>query len=103
MICLDTFTERAAILEYDHGMSRFAAETEAARRQGVQRWEAINEIKQRNPQGQRDQRAEVQRDAAHDVSRVQRHPAQQGRPMPERSVQAGRGGLELLALRMERR
>lgn len=37
----ERFEETAAILEFDEGMARFDAETEAARRQGVQRWEAM--------------------------------------------------------------
>lgn len=38
---VDIFQERAAILEYCEGMTRFEAETEAARRQGLKRWEAL--------------------------------------------------------------
>jgi len=45
VIDVDQFEERAAILEYCDGMSRFEAETEAAKRQGVKRWEALKECK----------------------------------------------------------
>lgn len=42
MFDADAFSERAAILEYDAGFSRFEAETLAAKYQGVSRLEAIN-------------------------------------------------------------
>lgn len=45
MIDVDQFEERAAIMEFDGGMSRFRAETEAAKAQGVQRWQALKEAK----------------------------------------------------------
>ncbi len=38
---LDRYENTAAWLEHCDGMTRFQAETEAARRQGLQRWEAI--------------------------------------------------------------
>jgi len=43
----DQFEQTAAWLEYCDGMSRFAAETEAARRQGVLRKEALDHAKKR--------------------------------------------------------
>lgn len=43
---IDRFEGTAAWLEYCDGMTRFAAETEAARRQGMTRWEAMNEIRE---------------------------------------------------------
>jgi len=45
MIDLDAFEERAAIMEFDGGMTRFQAETEAAKLQGVTRWEALQHAK----------------------------------------------------------
>ena len=42
MIDLDAYEQTAAWLEYCDGMSRFEAETEAARRQGKKRFEVIN-------------------------------------------------------------
>ncbi len=41
MFDVDAFEERAAIVEYDGGLSRFRAETAAAAAQGVSRHEAI--------------------------------------------------------------
>ena len=38
----EAFEERAAIMEFDAGMSRFAAETEAAKAQGKTRWEVLD-------------------------------------------------------------
>ena len=45
MIDLDAFEERAAIMQYDGGMSRYQAETEAARAQGKTRWEVLDYAK----------------------------------------------------------
>ena len=42
MIDLDAYEQTAAWLEYCDGMSRFEAETEAARRQGLKRHEVKN-------------------------------------------------------------
>ena len=44
---LDAFEERAAIAEFDGGLSRFQAETLAAQAQGFERWEAIGAISKR--------------------------------------------------------
>lgn len=41
----DAFEERAAICEFCAGMSRFDAETYAARQQGVDRWQALKFVK----------------------------------------------------------
>jgi hypothetical protein len=40
----EAFEERAAIMEFDGGMTRFQAETMAAKAQGVSRWEAIGNV-----------------------------------------------------------
>lgn len=40
------FQERAAIMEYDAGISRFEAETLAAKEQGVPRHEAVKICRQ---------------------------------------------------------
>ena len=45
MFNIDQFEERAAICEFDGGMSRFAAETAAAREQGLARWEALKFVR----------------------------------------------------------
>lgn len=47
---IDAFEERAAIIEFDGGLSRFEAETLAAQAQGVSRWQAL-EIIRCNQQG----------------------------------------------------
>lgn len=39
------FEERAAIAEFDGGLSRFRAETLAAEAQGLSRWQAMEEIR----------------------------------------------------------
>jgi predicted transcriptional regulator of viral defense system len=44
-IDLDAFEERAAIMQYDGGMSQYQAETEAARAQGKSRWEVLEYAK----------------------------------------------------------
>ncbi len=103
MMDIERFEDRAAWLEYCDGMSRFAAETEAARRQGLKRWEAIDEIRRRDSEGSGDQRQADARDAADDMPGMQRGTEEETRSVPERDVQAGRGGLELLALRTRRR
>lgn len=45
---VDAFEERAAIMEFDGGLSRFEAETAAAQAQGVKRWEALDAIRKSN-------------------------------------------------------
>ena len=45
---IDEWEERAAILEYDGVMSRFEAETLAARQMGYERWEVLDEKRKRN-------------------------------------------------------
>lgn len=42
---IDAFEERAAIIEFDGGVSRFEAETLAAMAQGATRWQALEAIK----------------------------------------------------------
>lgn len=41
----DAFEERAAIMEFDGGLSRFKAETLAAGLQGLTRWNVMKEIR----------------------------------------------------------
>lgn len=99
MLDVDAFENTAAWLEYCDGMSRFGAETEAARRQGKTRWEALNEIRKRNFEQQRDKRSQSCGDTAHDVPTVQSRQEKEARPVFERDVQAGRDSMALLALR----
>ena len=42
----DAWAERAAIMQYDGGMTRFAAETTAAKDQGLARWQALQLVKE---------------------------------------------------------
>ena len=46
MFCADRFEERAAIMEFCGGMTRFQAETLAARAQGMSRWKALQLAKE---------------------------------------------------------
>lgn len=46
---VDAFEERAAIVEYEGGLSRFEAETQAAKEQGLERWEALRYAKNSQP------------------------------------------------------
>lgn len=102
MLDLDAFAERAAIMEFDGGLSRFEAETEAARAQGVTRWQALEALKHANGIGHSgtggDFGSAAIRNGSDNLPRVQCHPQEQDRPMPERVVPAGRRGLEMLAL-----
>lgn len=106
MLDVDAFIERAAIMEIEGGLSRFAAETAAAQAQGMTRWQALEGVRNAdgvgNPSAGRDQRPQSQRDAAHHMPGVQRDAAQQDRSMPERVVPSGRRGLEMLALPVSR-
>jgi hypothetical protein len=49
MMDIDAFQERAAIVEYDGGLSRFEAETLAAKEQRLERWEALRYVKDSKP------------------------------------------------------
>ncbi len=103
MIDVDQFLERSAIKEFDGGMSRYQAETEAAKAQGVPRWQALKAVQDANIGG--NPRLGGDRGQAHvrhgsgDLSRVQPSQAEQVGPVSERDVHAGRGGVEMLALR----
>lgn len=74
----DAWEERAAIKEYEAGMSRFRAETDAAKAQGVTRWEAIHAVAGRVVSKARDQREALARDGGqNDVPNVQPHKAKE--------------------------
>lgn len=88
MIEVERFHELAGHFEFDEGQSRFKAETLAAERMGVKRWEAINAIRDGHSEKARDHREAHGRDAANNLPGVQPHPAKQNRPMPERHIQA---------------
>lgn len=98
----DAFEERAAIMEFDGGLSRFEAETQAAKAQGMTRWQALEAIK--NEDGKRNPAIGGDRGAAHvrhgsdDMPGVQRATAEQVGPVSIGLVPAGRRGVALLAL-----
>lgn len=75
----DAFEERAAIMEFDGGLTRFQAETAAAKAQGVERWQAIGKIAGRVVEGARHNRdAMAKRASADAMPRVQPHAAKEG-------------------------
>lgn len=98
---VERFEERAAIMEFDGGLSRFEAETLAASAQGLTRWqamEAVNAHSKRNTAGGGDNRAPAARQSANNLPGVQSRPEKEKRPMPERVISAGRHSVALLAL-----
>lgn len=103
MFDIDQFEERAAIVQFDGGKGRFAAETVAASEQGMERWRAmeiINAERIGHSTGGRDWSAAVDgKRGADDLPGMQRGAEEKNRSMPERDAQAGRDGLALLALR----
>lgn len=101
MIDLDRYENTAAWLEFCDGMTRFAAETEAARRQGYQRHEVQNEIRNRNIASARHHgSALVGKSGEGNLSELQPHAAQEAGRVPEYHANAGGDSGELLALRM---
>lgn len=102
----DQFSERAAICEFCGGMTRFDAETHAAKEQGIARWQALKEMTNADGQraagvhGNQGHTLARQRDAD-GVSGVQRASQEEKRSMPEREQEAGRDSGVLLALRMD--
>lgn len=105
---LGQFDERAAICEYDGGMTRFAAETQAAKEQGLTRWAAIKlhqeaqDAHGRGPAvgaGDQARTLDRQRDEI-DLPIMQQQPEEEARPVSEREPQTGRDRGALLALRM---
>lgn len=87
---VERFVERAAIMEFCGGMTRFQAEAAAAKLQGVPRWKAISEVNdansKRDPAQARDHRSAAGRDSSNNVSAVQRRTEEKDRPMPKRDV-----------------
>lgn len=107
MFDLDSFEERAAIMEFCGGMSRFEAETQAAKAQGLTRWQALMEVKNANgtgnPEQGRDHRQAMGRGSRKDaLPGMQRQQDQENGSMPERNEEAGRSGVDVLALQLER-
>ncbi len=97
------FAERAAIMEFDGGLSRWEAETQAAKVQGLTRWEAMNHAKRIGDTAPaRHNRQAVERNDKGNMPAMQPASAQQVRHLPERDVRAGVGAVELSPLRMAR-
>ena len=100
---VDAWAERSAIMQFDGGMTRFAAETAAAKAQGLARWQAIKEVENANRNG--NPAIGGDRPAAVDGQRgempmpeMQPAAEEKNRSMPERVAQAGWAGVVLLAL-----
>lgn len=97
---LDAFEERAAIMEFDGGMTRFAAETAAAEAMGLKRHEVLDAIRERNLARGRDQRPAVARQQrAVPMPAMQPDQEEENGPMSQRDAEVGRDRLALLALR----
>lgn len=108
---IDAFEERAAIREFCGGATRFEAETKAAQDQGVARWQALQFVKEASNAngsghsfGGGHPAAEMagQR-GTDDLPAMQRRSDKEDRPLPEHHAQAGRAGVELLALQLHGR
>lgn len=80
----EAFEERAAIMEFDGGMSRFQAETKAARAQGVTRWEAIEDVAGRLVERAGHSRPLAGQSRQDHVPELQPHAAKEVRPVSQR-------------------
>jgi hypothetical protein len=105
MADFDAFAERAAILEFSAGMTRFQAETTAAQAQGMTRWQALKglqayeqEISARNSQRGGDLGKAAFGNGSDNLPGVQSASQEQERPVSVGDVQAGRDRVALLAL-----
>ena len=82
MFDLELFEERAAIMEFDGGLSRYKAEAEAARLQDLERWQVIEYVKNGTLEQIRDHSASLAQRAGQDnLPTVQHVQAQENRPM----------------------
>lgn len=104
---LGQFDERAAICEFDGGLSRFDAETLAAKEQGLARWQAVKFAKEaRDAQrgriaggdGHQANALAGKRDA-HDMPELLGASEEKARSVSERQPEDGRDSGELLSLR----
>lgn len=104
----DRFEERAAIIEFGNGKSRFEAETIAAQMQGVARREALKLVKEAidangrgsaGGYGHQPDAMDGQRNAL-PMSGVQPGAKEENRPVLEREPEAGRDRGALLALQL---
>jgi hypothetical protein len=85
---IEEWEERAAIMEFDGGMTRFLAETAAARRQGHERWEVLHALRERDIAQARYRGSASVGDGAHHLSAVQCGPQEEDGSLPQRDVQA---------------
>ena len=105
------FEERAAIMEFCGGISRFEAENQAARAQGIARWQALQLCKEttdangsRHSGGGRNTDATLAGQSRQDdMPHVQRQPEEENRPLPVDQQVAGRNSVLLPALRPQGR
>lgn len=101
----DAWSERSAIMEFDGGMTRFAAETAAAQAQGLARWQAIKEAENAKRGGfagghGHSPDALVRGRNANDLPVMFSEPKEENRPVPERFQEAGWDRGKMLALRL---
>lgn len=91
MIDVDAFLERAAIMEFDGKLSRYQAEVEAAKRQGVSRWQAMKAVDDAKRMGNSPEARNFgqadQRHGANALPGVQSGTEEQARSVPVRDVQ----------------
>ena len=108
---VDQFEERAAICEFDGGMSRFDAETAAAQEQGLARWQAVKFAKEARD-AQRNGYSAGGGHSSAPVAREQRPVSLPGMQptseekngsVPERDANVWRDRMALLSLWNERR
>lgn len=103
---LDAFEERAAIHQFDGGMSRFQAETLAAQAQGLTSWQVLKELENAHrsgnpPRGGYPMAAMAGELGPHDLPAVQSHAqaCEPEDPGAQHHQKAGRTGLALSPLR----
>ena len=102
---LDLWQERAAIMEFEAGLSRFEAETRAAECYGTTRHQMMKDLRYANGRGfaggygHQARPLDGQRNAGA-VPGMQPIAAEEVGSMPERQQEAGRDRGALLALRM---
>ena len=105
---LDLWQERAAIMEFEAGLSRFEAETRAAECYGTTRHQMMKDLRDEDGRGfagghgHQARPLDGKRDAGA-VPGLQSIAAEEDGPVPECEPEAGRFGLALLPLRFCRR
>ena len=85
---IEAWDERAAIMEFEGGMTRFEAETKAAREQGFERWEIAHEISRRDTGKASHSGAQHVGQSEDAVPAMQSPKEEKARCMFERNVQA---------------